>query len=63
MSFSLPGYLIQALDDELAATGQTSRSKLLVDIITFWMENKPTREPASQDYIQEDLDRFRQFIR
>ena len=60
VTFSLPGYIIEALDDEMKATGEQSRSRLLVTIISYWLENKP--EPAPDvDYVAEDLARFRAF--
>ena len=61
VSFSLPGYILDALDKELAATGETSRSKLLVKIINYWLEHKNDDRPS--DLIEEDLDRFRSFVR
>lgn len=62
VSFTLPGYLVEALDAEMEATGEQSRSRLLVKIISFWLEHKP--EPAPQaDDIEEDLARFREFYR
>ena len=60
VTFSLPGYLIDALDEEMRATGETSRSRLLATIITFWLENKP--EAPEKDLIAEDLDRFKAFF-
>lgn len=60
VSFSLPGYILDALDAEMEATGEQSRSRLLVKIIDFWMENKP--EPVTEpDYVEADLARFRAF--
>ncbi|MBR2790845.1 MAG: hypothetical protein IKD70_09620 [Eggerthellaceae bacterium] len=60
VSFSLPGYIIDALDEEMRATGETSRSRLLAGIIRFWMENKP--QAPDKDLIAEDLDRFKAFF-
>lgn len=60
VTFSLPGYILDALDAEMEATGERSRSRLLVSIIEFWLANKP--EPAIEpDYVAEDLARFRAF--
>lgn len=60
VTFSLPGYLIDALDEELRATGETSRSRLLAGIIKYWLDNKP--EAPGKDLIAEDLDRFKAFF-
>ena len=59
VTVSLPTALVEALDAELAASKYTSRSKLLADIITHWLETKPDVQPA--DIIEADLDRFRNF--
>lgn len=60
VTFSLPGYILDALDAEMEATGEQSRSRLLVKIIDFWLENRPA--PAAEpDYVEEDLARFRAF--
>ena len=61
VTFTLPGYILDALDEELERSGETSQSKLLVKIIRFWLEQKPEEKPA--DLIEEDLDRFRSFVR
>ena len=61
VSFSLPGYIMEALDKELEATGESGRSKLLVKIINFWLDHKDDDRPS--DLIEEDLDRFRSFVR
>lgn len=61
VTFTLPGYLLDALDDELEATGETSRSRLLVKIIKFWLDHQ--NDKSSSDLIAEDLDRFRGFVR
>ena len=61
VTFSLPGYIVDALDAEMEATGEQSRSRLLVSIISFWLENKPEPEPEI-DYVEEDLARFRAFF-
>ena len=45
VSFSLPGYIMEALDKELEATGESSRSKLLVKIINFWLDHKDDDRP------------------
>lgn len=60
VSFSLPNYIVEILDKELEASGQASRSKLLIDIIEFWQVNKPAPQP--NDTIAEDLERFRNFL-
>lgn len=60
VSVTLPGYLIDALDAEMRATGETSRSRLLATIIRFWLDNKP--ETPGEDLIAEDLDRFKAFF-
>ena len=62
VTFTLPGYLLDALDDEMARTGETSRSRLLAQIIKFWLENRPEKSPGA-DLIEADLDRFRNFVR
>ena len=60
VTVSLPAHLIDALDAEMEANGERSRSRLLVKIIGFWMENKP--EPVTEpDYVEADLARFRAF--
>ena len=61
VTFTLPKYLVDALDAEMQATGEQSRSRLLVSIITYWLANKPvvTHEP---DLIEEDVARIRAFF-
>ena len=61
VTVSLPAYLIDALDAEMEATGERSRSRLLVKIITYWLENRPA-SPEPVDYVEEDLARIRAFF-
>ncbi len=63
VTFSLPKYIVDALDAEMAATGETSRSRLLVKIIVYWLENKPSEPPAAEpDLVEEDVARLRAFF-
>ena len=61
VTVSLPGYILDRLDDELKAGTATSRSKLLVQIVQFWIDCNGTPPEKDPDLIEEDLDRFRGF--
>lgn len=61
VTFSLPKYIIDALDAEMAATGEQSRSRLLTQIIAYWLEHKPAPAPAP-DLVAEDVARLQAFF-